>query len=81
MTIVLTALLASIGSPGVPGGSIVMLIIVLTSVGLPVEGLALILGIDRPLDMLRTVVNVTGDSSVSMIIAKSENQLDIEKLK
>jgi len=81
LTIVLTALLASIGSPGVPGGSIVMLIIVLTSVGLPVEGLALILGIDRPLDMLRTVVNVTGDSSVSMIIAKSENQLDIEKLK
>lgn len=76
LTIVLTALLASIGSPGVPGGSIVMLIIVLTSVGIPVEGLALILGIDRPLDMLRTVVNVTGDSSVASIVAGTEKKLD-----
>lgn len=80
LTIVLTALLASIGSPGVPGGSIVMLIIVLTSVGIPVEGLALILGIDRPLDMLRTVVNVTGDSSVSTIVAHTENKLNPAKL-
>ena len=79
ITIVLTALMASIGSPGVPGGSIVMLIIVLTSVGIPVEGLALILGIDRPLDMLRTVVNVTGDSTVSTIVATTEKQLDVEK--
>ena len=79
MTIVLTALMASIGSPGIPGGSIVMLIIVLSSVGIPVEGLALILGIDRPLDMLRTVVNVTGDSSVSSIVATTENQMDIDK--
>ncbi len=75
MMILLTALLASIGSPGVPGGSIVMLIIVLTSVGIPVEGLALILGIDRPLDMLRTAVNVTGDSTVASLIAKSENEM------
>lgn len=75
LMILLTALLASIGSPGVPGGSIVMLIIVLSSVGLPVEGLALILGIDRPLDMLRTVVNVTGDSTVASIVAKSENAM------
>jgi len=80
LTIVLTALMASIGTPGVPGGSIVMLIIVLTSVGIPVEGLALILGVDRPLDMLRTVVNVTGDSSVSTIVAKTENKLDLSKL-
>lgn len=80
LTIVLTALLASIGSPGVPGGSIVMLIIVLTSVGIPVEGLALILGIDRPLDMLRTVVNITGDSTVSSIVAKTEGKLDLSKL-
>jgi proton glutamate symport protein len=80
LTIVLTALLASIGSPGVPGGSIVMLIIVLTSVGIPVEGLALILGIDRPLDMMRTSVNVTGDSAVSTIIAKLEGKLDVSKL-
>jgi len=76
LTIILTALLASIGSPGVPGGSIVMLIIVLTSVGIPVEGLALILGIDRPLDMLRTMVNVTGDASVATIIAASEGELE-----
>jgi len=74
LTIVLMAVLSSIGSPGVPGGSIVMLIIVLTSVGIPVEGLALILGIDRPLDMLRTVVNVTGDMAVATIVDKSEQQ-------
>jgi len=77
LTIVLTATLASIGSPGIPSGSIVMLIIVLNSVGLPVEGLALILGVDRPLDMLRTVVNITGDSTVSSIVARSEGELDI----
>ena len=75
LTIVLTATLASIGSPGIPSGSIVMLIIVLNSVGLPVEGLALILGVDRPLDMLRTVVNITGDSTVSSIVARSEDKL------
>jgi len=75
LTIVLTATLASIGSPGIPSGSIVMLIIVLNSVGLPVEGLALILGVDRPLDMLRTVVNITGDSTVASIVAKSEGEL------
>ncbi|MDF1574200.1 MAG: dicarboxylate/amino acid:cation symporter [Bacteroidales bacterium] len=75
LTIVLTATLASIGSPGIPSGSIVMLIIVLNSVGLPVEGLALILGVDRPLDMLRTVVNITGDTTVSSIVARSEGEL------
>ncbi len=76
LTMVLTATLASIGRPGIPSGSIVMLIIVLNSVGLPVEGLALILGVDRPLDMLRTVVNITGDSTVSSIVARSEGELD-----
>jgi proton glutamate symport protein len=75
LTIVLTATLASIGTPGIPSGSIVMLIIVLNSVGLPVEGLALILGVDRPLDMLRTVVNVTGDAAVSTMVAHSEGEL------
>ncbi len=75
LTIVLTATLASIGTPGIPSGSIVMLIIVLNSVGLPVEGLALILGVDRPLDMLRTVVNITGDSTVSSMVARSEGEL------
>ncbi len=75
LIIVLTATLASIGTPGIPSGSIVMLIIVLNSVGLPVEGLALILGVDRPLDMLRTVVNITGDSTVASIVARSEGEL------
>jgi Na+/H+-dicarboxylate symporter len=75
LSVVLLATLASIGSPGVPGGSIVMLIVVLTSVGIPVEGLALILGVDRPIDMLRTVVNITGDSTVASIVAKSEGDL------
>jgi proton glutamate symport protein len=76
LTIVLTATLASIGTPGIPSGSIVMLIIVLNSVGLPIEGLALILGVDRPLDMLRTVVNITGDSTVASIVARSEGELN-----
>lgn len=74
LTIILTATLASIGTPGVPGASIVMLVMVLSSVGIPVEGLALILGLDRPLDMLRTVVNVSGDCTVASIINASENK-------
>ncbi len=72
LTIVLMATMSSIGSPGVPGGSIVLVIMVLTSVGLPVEGLALILGVDRPLDMLRSSVNITGDSTIANIINYSE---------
>ena len=68
LLILATATISSIGTPGIPGGSIVMLMIVLDSVGIPIEGLALILGIDRPLDMLRTVVNVTGDMTVSCIV-------------
>ncbi len=75
LTLVLTATLASIGTPGVPGGAVVMLAIILTSVGLPVEGIAMILALDRPLDMLRTVVNVTGDCAAAAIIARSENEL------
>lgn len=75
LTIILTATISSIGTPGIPGGSIVMLIVVLTSVGIPVEGIALILGIDRPLDMLRTVVNVTGDASVATMVATSEKKI------
>lgn len=74
LTIVLTATLSSIGSPGVPGGSIVLVIMVLTSVGLPVEGLALILGVDRPLDMLRSSVNLTGDSTIANIVNYSEEK-------
>ncbi|MBR4391231.1 MAG: dicarboxylate/amino acid:cation symporter [Bacteroidales bacterium] len=68
LLILATATISSIGTPGIPGGSIVMLMIVLDSVGIPVEGLALILGIDRPLDMLRTVVNVTGDMTVASVV-------------
>ncbi|MEG2755763.1 MAG: cation:dicarboxylase symporter family transporter, partial [Mucinivorans sp.] len=71
LTIVATTTISSIGTPGVPGGSIVILVMVLGSVGIPPEGLALILGLDRPLDMLRTVVNVTGDAAVCTIIDKT----------
>lgn len=75
ITIVLTTVLASIGTAAVPGAGIVMLVIILESVGVPSEGIAIILGVDRILDMVRTTVNVTGDATVSVIIAKSENQL------
>ncbi len=68
LLILATATISSIGTPGIPGGSIVMLMIVLDSVGIPIEGLALILGIDRPLDMLRTMVNVTGDMTVACVV-------------
>jgi len=60
--------LSSIGAPAIPGGSFVILTMVLTAVGIPSEGLALIIGIDRPLDMLRTAVNVTGDMTVAVIV-------------
>ena len=73
--IVVTATLASIGSAAVPGAGMVMLVIVLAQAGIPEAGLALIFAIDRPLDMCRTVVNVTGDATVSMMIAKSEGKL------
>lgn len=68
LVLVATTTISSIGTPGVPGGSIVILVMVLGSVGIPAEGLALILGMDRPLDMLRTVVNVTGDATVATIV-------------
>lgn len=68
LIIILTATISSIGTPDIPGGSIVMLMMVLGSVGIPAEGLALIMGVDRPLDMLRTVVNVTGDTTIACII-------------
>jgi len=74
LTIVLTATLASIGSAAVPGAGIVMLVIVLTAIGVPSEGIALIFAVDRPLDMLRTTVNVTGDSSITAIIQRFEDK-------
>lgn len=79
--IVATATLASIGSAAVPGAGMVMLVIVLAQAGIPEAGLALIFAVDRPLDMCRTVVNVTGDATVSMLVAKSENKLSEPKVK
>jgi len=76
LMVILTATLASVGTAGVPGVGLIMLAMVLSQVGLPTEGIALILGVDRILDMLRTVVNVTGDSTVSTIVASSENAID-----
>ena len=78
LTIILTATLASIGTAGVPGAGLVMLTLVLSTVGLPLEGVALIAGIDRILDMARTVVNVSGDLVATTVIAKSEHELDME---
>ncbi|MDA3942062.1 MAG: dicarboxylate/amino acid:cation symporter [Bacteroidetes bacterium] len=76
LTIVLTATLASIGSAAVPGAGMIMLVIVLGAVGIPTEGIALIFAVDRPLDMLRTVVNITGDASIACAVAHTENKLD-----
>ncbi|MEZ9594109.1 dicarboxylate/amino acid:cation symporter [Shewanella sp. 10N.261.52.F9] len=74
--VVITATLASIGTAGVPGVGLIMLAMVLNQVGLPVEGIALIIGVDRLLDMVRTAVNVTGDTVATVVIAKSEGEFD-----
>ena len=76
LLVILTATLASIGTAGVPGVGLIMLALVLQQVGLPVEGIALIIGVDRLLDMMRTAVNVTGDATVSAIVARSEGKFD-----
>ena len=78
LMVILTATLASIGTAGVPGVGLITLALVLQQVGLPVEGIALIIGVDRLLDMMRTAVNVTGDATVSTIVARSEGKLDVE---
>jgi len=75
LTIVLTATVASIGTAAVPGAGVIMLVIILQSIGVPIAGIALILGVDRILDMLRTVTNITGDAVVATMVAASENQL------
>ena len=80
MSVILIATLASIGTAGVPGVGLIMLAMVLNQVGLPAEGIALIIGIDRILDMTRTAVNVTGDATISCIVAKIEKKLDLKKL-
>ena len=77
-TIILTATLGSIGTAGVPGGGLIMLFMVLSSVGLPLEGLALVAGIDRILDMARTSINVVGDASCATVVTATENELDVE---
>ncbi|WP_341661761.1 dicarboxylate/amino acid:cation symporter [Vibrio sp.] len=79
LMVILTATLASIGTAGVPGVGLVMLAMVLNQVGLPLEGIALIMGVDRLLDMIRTAVNITGDNAVTVIVAKSEGALDEER--
>ena len=76
LMVILTATLASIGTAGVPGVGLIMLAMVLQQVGLPVEGIALIIGVDRLLDMLRTAVNVSGDAMISCVVANSEKELD-----
>lgn len=76
LMVILTATLASIGTAGVPGVGLIMLSMVLTQVGLPVEGIALIIGVDRILDMSRTVLNITGDAICTLVVCKSEKELD-----
>ncbi|MEH6592365.1 MAG: dicarboxylate/amino acid:cation symporter [Halioglobus sp.] len=76
LTVILTATLASIGTAAVPGVGLITLALVLEQAGLPIEGIALIIGVDRLLDMVRTAVNVTGDATVSLIVGKTEKQFD-----
>ena len=81
LLVILTATLASIGTAGVPSVGLITLTMVLTQIGLPVEGVALIIGIDKLLDMTRTSVNITGDSAISCLVARSEGELDDEIFK
>ena len=76
LMVILTATMASVGTAAVPGVGLIMLTMVLTQVGLPVEGIALIIGVDRLLDMTRTAVNVAGDAMVATTVAHSEKKLD-----
>jgi Na+/H+-dicarboxylate symporter len=78
LAVVLTATLASIGTAAVPGVGLVTLAMVLRQVDLPVEGIGLIIGVDRLLDMVRTAVNITGDAAVTCVVAKSEGEIDLE---
>jgi len=78
LTVILMSVLASIGTAGVPGVGLIMLSMVFVQVGLPVEGIGLILGVDRLLDMVRTSVNVTGDAVVTCVVAKSEDEIDLD---
>lgn len=77
LTVIGMAVLASIGTAGVPGVGLIMLAMVLNQVGLPLEGIGIIMGVDRLLDMCRTAVNITGDAMVSTVVAKGENKIDL----
>ena len=76
LTVIATAMIVSIGTAGIPSVGLIMLAMVLTSVGLPTEGIALIMGIDRILDMLRTAVNITGDAVCTTIVSSQNKELD-----
>ena len=76
MVIILTATLGSMGGAGIPGGSLVMLPMILSAVNMPIEGVAIIAGIDRVLDLLRTAINITGDATITLVIDSSEGTLD-----
>jgi len=78
LTVIVMAVLASIGTAAVPAVGLVMLTMVFSQVGLPVEGIGLILGVDRLMDMLRTAVNVTGDAVVTSIVAKGEGKINLD---
>ena len=76
LTVVLTTVLASVGTAGIPGAGMIMLTMVLSTVQFPLEGIALIAGVDRILDMFRTCVNVVGDASAAVVVAGSEDELE-----
>ena len=77
--IILTATVASIGTAGIPSAGIIMLSLILTELGIPLEGITLLLGVDRLLDMMRTCVNVSGDTCISCVVAQSEKLIDVKK--
>ena len=81
ITIVATATIASVGTAGIPSAGIIMLTIIFTQIGIPLEGITLLLGVDRLLDMMRTSVNVSGDLCISCIVASSENKIDSDVYK
>ena len=76
VAIVITATIASIGTAGIPSAGIIMLTVIFTQIGIPLEGITLLLGVDRLLDMMRTSVNVSGDICISCVIASSENKIN-----
>jgi len=78
LTVIAMSVLASIGTAGVPGVGLIMLAMVFQQVGLPIEGIALIMGVDRLLDMIRTAVNVTGDAAITTMVARSEHRIDMD---